>query len=349
MKRTSLLKKEAFSAKNRLPTLLILLVLLPAVFAGATFVFGDVIPRDSPIAIVPANDDVTDEELEAVDGVLSVFGETSVYRGDYERALERERYYAAIEVPPEFAERQDGTFVVHVHGAVVPFDEPSKIVVSVLDSSFRAVGTDINVDRNVIGEQKNLSEYLLPVLLFVLVLVLGLTYIPYELRREKNAVERLRLETSLVSVVSAKILFYTVLLVVPLSVFQAAASYLGYGVMLLSPPTLVFLTVTFVYLALIGSAVTVATGFGDVGRFVNALILFGTIVFSNIVYPVGFFSSLRRDIALLTPTHYSALAVRSHATKEIPATMFSDRFVLLVGFTVATFVFLVASARRYEA
>lgn len=349
MKRTSLLKKELFSAKNRLPTLLILLVLLPAVFAGATLVFGDVIPRDSPIAIVPANEDVTDEELEAVDGVLSVFGETSVYHGDYERALERERYYAAIEVPPGFAERGDGTFVVHVHGAVVPFDEPSKIVVSVLDSSFRAVGTDINVDRNVIGEQKTLSEYLLPVLLFVLVLLMGLTYLPHELRREKNAIERLRLETSLVSVVSAKILFYTVLLVVPLSVFQAAASYLGYGVALLSPPTLVFLVVTFVYSALIGSAVTVATRFGPVGRFANALILFCVIVFSNIVYPVGFFSSLRREIALLTPTHHSALAVRSHATKDVPATLFADRLFFLVAFTVVTFVALVVASRRYEA
>ncbi|MDZ7687970.1 MAG: hypothetical protein U5J64_04460 [Halobacteriales archaeon] len=348
MKRTSLLKKEALSAKNRLPTLLILLVLLPAVFAGATFVFGDVIPRDSPIAIVPANEDVTDEELEAVDGVLSVFGETSVYKGNYERALERETYYAVIEVPPEFAERREGNFVVHVHGAVVPFDEPSKIVVSVLDSSFRAVGTDITVERNVVGEQKTLSEYLLPVLLFVLILLLGLTYIPHELRREKNAVERLRLETSLLSVISAKVLFYTTLLAVPLSVFQAVASYLGYGVTFLSLPSLFFLTVTFVYLAFIGSAVTVATGFGDVGRFVNALLLFGVIVFSNIVYPVGFFSSLRRDIALLTPTHHSALAVRSHATKDVPATMFADRFVLLVGFTVVTFVALVVVVRRYE-
>lgn len=349
MKRTSLLKKEVYSVKNRLPTLLILLVLLPAVFAGASLVFGDVIPRDSPIAIVPADGEVTDKELEAVDGVLSVFAETSVFRGDYERALERERYYVAIEVPHDFAGEQRGTFVVHVHGAVVPFDEPSKIVASVLDDSFRAVGTDIEVERNVVGESKSLSEYLIPVLLLMLVLVLGLTYLPHELRRERDAIERLRLETSLLSVVVAKIAFYAALLAVPVTVFQAVSSYLGYGVTLLSPPTVVFLLVTFVYLALVSSTVTVATGFGPLGRFVNALILFAVVIFSNIIYPLGFFSSLRRDVARLTPTHYSAVAVRSHATKEIPATLFADYLALLVGFTLLTFLLLVVAARRYEA
>jgi ABC-2 type transport system permease protein len=349
VKRTSLLKKEVFSAKNRLLTLLILLVLLPAVFAGASVVFGDVIPRDSPIAVVPADEEVTDEELEAVEGVLSVFAETSAFRGDYETALERERFYVAIEVPHNFASGQAGTFVVHVHGAVVPFDEPSKIVANVLDGSFSAVGTDIDVERNVIGESKTLSEYLVPVLLLTLVLVMGLTYVPHELRREKNAIERLRLETSLVSVVAAKILFYTGVLAVPVAVFQAVSVYLGYGVTLLSLPTLVFLTVTFVYLALVGSAVTVATGFGPLGRFVNALLLFGVIVFSNIIYPVGFFSSLRREIAVLLPTHYSAVAVRSHATKEIPSTFFADWLGLLLGFTVLAFFVFVVTARRYEA
>jgi len=199
-----------------------------------------------------------------------------------------------------------------------------------------------------VDDELSLSEYLLPVLLTVLVFVLGLTYIPHELRREKNAVERMRLETSLVSVISAKILFYAVLLAVPVAVFHLLSLYLGYEVVLLSVPTLVFLVVTFVYLALIGSAVTVATSFGALGRFVNATLLFAAIVFSNLVYPAGFFSSLRGEVAGVLPTHHSAVAVRSHATKDIPPTLFADRLALLVGFTVLCFVALVVASRRYE-
>lgn len=347
MKKKSLLKKEYFAAKNRLPLLLALLVLLPAAFAGATLVFEDVLPRDSPVAVVPADEEVGEEELESVEGVLSVFAEPSVYEGDYETALERERFYAAVEVPADFADG-DGRFVVHVHGGVVPFDEPSKIVVSVLDSGFRAVGTDITVERNVLGTERTLSEYLLPVLLVVLVFVLGLTYVPRELRRERRAVERLRLETSLVSVVVAKVAFYSLLVAVPLSVFSLIGRYLGYNVSLLSPPAVVFLLLTFISLSFIGCAVTLATGFGDSGRLVNAAVLFGVLAFSNLFYPVGFFSPLRREVARSLPTYYSALAVRSHATKDIPPTLFADRFVFLLAFTVAAFVFLLVAARGYE-
>lgn len=348
MKKTALLKKEALSAKNRLPTVLILLVLLPAVFAGAALVFEDVLPRDSPIAVVPADDTVTDEELEAVEGVLSAFAEPTAYDGDLDRALERERFYAAVEVPPEFADDAGGVFVVHVHGSVVPFDEPSRIIVSVLDSGLRGFGADASVERNVVGDETELSEYLLPVLLVSLVLVLGLTYVPHDLRRERGAVERLRLETSLVSVVLAKVVFYAVLLVVPVGVFHLAAFYLGYDAVFFSLPVVGFLIVTFVYLSLISSAVTLATGFGALGRFVNVSLLFGAVVLSNLIYPVGFFSSLRRDFARALPTHYSALAVRSYATKDVSAALFADVFVALLGFTALAFVALVVAARRYE-
>jgi len=350
VKPTSLLRKEILSAKNRLPALLVLLVLVPAVFAGASLAFDDVIPRDAPVAVVPADEDVTQEELDAVGATLSVLADPVTYddASGYERALVREEVYAVVEVPSNFVD-EGGTFVVHAHGAVVPFDEPSKLLVNVLDSGLSATGADITVERNLVGDDKNLSEYLLPVLLTVLVFVLGLVYVPHDLRREKQALERLRLETSLVSVVLTKVLFYSVLLSVPIAVFQFIAYYLGYGVSFVSLPSVAFLVVTFVYMSFLGTAVALTARFSAYGRLLNVVILFGTLVLSNIIYPVGFFSSLRREVAVLTPTHYSALAIRSHATKDLPATFFADSLAVLVGFTAVTFVALVIASRRYEA
>lgn len=348
MKRTDLFRKEALAAKNRLPALVALLVLVPAVFAGASVVFEDVIPRDAPIAVVPADEEVTDDELDAVRGTLSVFADPEIReREGYERALRREEVYAVVEVPPDFA--GGGEFNAYVHGAVVPFDEPSKLMVSLLEGGLRTAGTDVTVERRLVGEKRSLSEYLLPILLTVLVFVLGLVYVPHDLRRERNAVERLRLETSLVAVVLVKVFFYTVLLAVPVVVFEAVAVYLGYSVDFVSFPVVAFLGVTFVYASFVGTAVALSTRFSAYGRLLNLVLLFGALVLSNLIYPVGFFSPLRREVALLLPTHYSALAVRSHATKQIPIGFFADRLALLVAFTLLTFVALVAASRRYEA
>lgn len=355
MRRIDLLKKEILSVRSRLPALLVLLVILPAVFAGASLVFEDVIPRDSPVAVVPADETVTSDETGAVADLISVFGDTVEMENmeEAERALVREEVYGIIEVPPGFVD-EGGTFVVHAHGAIVPYDEPSKLMVSILDSRIDRIAeiggieSDIDVDRNVIGEKRNLSEYLAPILLMALVFILGLTYVPHELRRERRALERLRLETSLVAVVVTKVGFLAALLAVPVIVFAGASWYLGYSTDFLSLPSFIFLIVTFVYLSFLSTGVALASGFSPQGRFANVIILFAAIILSNIIYPVGFFSSLRRDIARLLPTHYSALAYRSHVTKDIEVTLFSDHLAILLGFTVLTFAFLYASARRYE-
>jgi len=355
VRRIDLLKKEVLSVRTRLPALLVLLVVLPAVFAGASVVFEDVIPRDSPVAVVPADGTVTDEETGAVADLISVFGDTVEISDlkEGERALVREEVYGVIEVPPGYVD-EGGTFVVHTHGSIVPYDEPSKLMVSILDSridniaQIGGVESDIDVERNVIGESRTLSEYLAPILLMALVFILGLTYVPHELRRERRALERLRLETSLVAVVVTKVVFLASLLAVPVAVFAGASWYLGYSTDFLSLPSLVYLLVTFVYLSFLSTGVALASGFSPHGRFANVIVLFAAIILSNVIYPVGFFSPLRRDIARLLPTHYSALAYRSHVTKDIEPALFADRLALLLGFTVVTFAFLYVAARRYE-
>ncbi|MFW5928807.1 MAG: hypothetical protein ACOCT0_00090, partial [Halobacteriota archaeon] len=134
MKSTALLRKEVEVARDNLPAVLGLLVLLPAAFAGSTLVFEDVLPRDSPVAVVSDDPDASTEQLEAVADVLAPFADTTVHEGDWRRALEREEVYLAIQVPGDL---EDGEVVVHHHGAVVPFDEPSELLVSSLDGLSR--------------------------------------------------------------------------------------------------------------------------------------------------------------------------------------------------------------------
>ncbi len=322
-------------------------MLLPAAFAGASLAFDDVLPRDSPIAVVPGEEGVTEEELEDAAAVLSIFADATALEEDYVRALEREEYYLAVTVPSNFTD-PGGTVVVHHHGAVVPFDEPSLLLVSALDGGFRAFGTGLSAERNTIGERIELSEYLLPVMLVVLVLVLGLMYVPHDLRREKQALDRVTMDTSAFTVAAAKIAFYTALLAAPLVVFEIVSRYYGYTAEFLTASVVGFTVVTFVYTACIGTAVALATGFSAYGRLVNGTLLFAAVVLSNLIYPVGFFSSTRREIARALPTHYSAVAVRSHSTKEIPATLFLDRLLLLLAFTAAAVTLLYLASRRYE-
>lgn len=340
-----LVEKELLTAKNRLPALLALLVLLPAAFAGASLVFEDVLPRDSPVAVV--SEDASQQELEDAADVLSLFADAEVETGDYRRGLEREDYYLAIQLPAEYAE-EGGTVVVHHHGGVVPFDEPTRLLVAALDGGFRGLGTDIEVTRNTVGEPLELSEYLLPVLLVVLVLVLGLMYVPHDLRRERHALDRLALDTSIARVAYVKIAFYTVALALPLLVFHAVSTYYGYNAEFLTPTVAGYTAVTFVYAAGIGVSVALATEFDAYGRLVNAVLLFAAIVLSNLIYPVGFFSSSRREIARLTPTHYSAVAVRSHSTKDIPPTLFGDRLVYLLAFTATALALVYTASWRYR-
>lgn len=347
MKPTKLLEKEAVTARHRLPALVGLLVLLPAAFAGASLVFDDVLPRDSPIAVVPGDEDVTAEELEDAAAVLSLFADATAFDGDHVRALEREDYYLAVAVPSDFTE-PGGTVVVHHHGAVVPFDEPSRLLVSALDGGFRAFGTGLSAERNTVGEEIDLSEYLFPVMLVALVFVLGLMYLPHDLRRERKALDRVTLDTSVFAVAATKIAFYTVLLALPVLVFQTISKYYGYTVELFTVPVAAFVAVTFVYTACVGTSVALATGFSAYGRLVNATLLFGVVVLSNLVYPVGFFSSTRGEIARALPTHYSAVAVRSHSTKDVSSTLFLDRFLLLLAFTIVTVLLLYGASRRYE-
>jgi ABC-2 type transport system permease protein len=77
-------------------------------------------------------------------------------------------------------------------------------------------------------------------------------------------------------------------------------------------------------------------------------LLFGSLTFSSLVYPVGFFSPLRAEIARQLPLHYSMIIARSLTLKGASITVFTDWVVGLLGFTLLTLLVLKGSVEYYE-
>lgn len=349
----SLLKKEVLWSRHRILTLVLLLVLLPGFFAATTVVFETVVPKDAPIAIVPQNDDVSADGLAIIEGGAATFSDPELYENESVAmaALQRESVYAVLTVPPGILDENtsNATFELQVDGSLVPFKEPSKAIRGILGFHLdRQLPADVSVERTVIGEERTLSEYLLPVFLMGLIMLFAFTYVPYNVAREADVLDRLLVETTLDAVVTSKIAFQTLLMLVPIAAFHLASVRFGYAVDLLSPGVLVVYLLTFVYLSAISTSVMLVTRFTTLGRFINVVLLFAGVTFSSLMYPVGFFSPLRRTIARLLPLHHSMIVARSLSLKEVSTGLYLDRLLLLVGFTAVCAVVLKLSIERYK-
>jgi ABC-2 type transport system permease protein len=349
----SLLKKEVFWSRHRLVTLLLMLLVLPTFFAYTTVVFQTVVPEDSPVAVVPANDEVSENELAIIQSGATVFSDPEIYddRATAMTALRRESVYAVLEVPPGILDNAttNATFSLYVDGSVVPFGEPSKAIRGIMSFYLNQnLPSDVTVEREVVGADNTLSEYLVPVFLMGMLMLFAFTYVPYNLAQEADVLERLLVESSLEAVVLAKLGYFAVLMGVPVLGFTLTSAYLGYAVTLLHPVAIAVFLLTFCYLTAISTSIMILTKFSTFGRFLNVAALFAAITFSSLVYPVGFFSPLRREIARLIPLHYSMIITRSLTLKDVPTSLYADWLVLLVGFTALTGLLLKLSIVRYE-
>jgi len=331
----SLLEKEFHWSLRNVFVLAFLLLLLPGFFAGTSVVFQDVLPRDVPVAVAPADDSVEESNVEIVEGTIATFTEpTRVEDVEEGRAmLERESVYAVIEVPAGLDDPgTDADFRLIVDGAVVPFLSPSEIIGNVLESEMDTIfDADVNAQRDVVGEEKSLPEYLFPTFLLTLVIFFGFTYVPYNLKTESTVLDRLRVESSLESVVAAKLLFFTALMVVPIVVFHTAALYYGYDVATLTPGAVLTLLLTFLLVSTVSATVMIFSRFSGVGLFVNVTAMLGVVGLSALAFPLGFFSPLRTTVAQLLPTYYAGVITRSMMLKGSTLGTFADWLALLVG------------------
>ena len=348
----SLLRKEFHWSKHNVLALLFLLVVLPSFFAYTSVAFETVIPRDAPVAVVPQDDNVTENDMEIIEGTLVQFSDPVVVE-DEQRArtmLRTESVYAIVTVPPDITnESAAATFRFIVDGSVVPFKEPSKAIRNIAAFQLdRVLPADISVKREVIQPESSLSEYLLSIMAMLFVVLVAFTYVPYNLARESAVIDRLRAEASLEAVLGSKLLYFTALLAIPLVVFQGAANYLGYTMAVLAPGSVLALALTFVFLSALSMAVMVLFRFSTMGRFLNVVFLLGVVGFSGLGYPVGYFSTLRKTVVRLMPTHHTMIVARSAMLKGLDLSVFTDWLLALGGFTLATLVVLKLSAVYYR-
>lgn len=349
----SLLKKELHWSRHRLLVLAFLLLLVPALLVSTSLAFQNVLPRDASVAVTPENDAVTEDELTLVEGGITLFSDPEVVSST-ERAtdrLRREEVYAVIQVPPGItdSDQENASFVLYVEGSNVPFTRASQAIRDVADFYLgQVLPADVSVERVVVGDSKTLSEYLVPIFLFVTVMLFAFTFVPYNLANESAVLDRVRAEASLEALLGAKLVYFTGLMLVPILFFQAVASQLGYAVTVFDPVTVGVLLLTFAYLAALSMAIMVVTGLGSLGRFVNAALFLGLLGFSGLAYPVGYFSPLRKLIVRAIPTHYSMIVTRSSMLKSVDVTLFADWLVGLVVVTVGALGLLKLSAVYYR-
>jgi ABC-2 type transport system permease protein len=340
----SLLRKEVYWSRRNLLTLLLVLCIVPGFLAASSVLFQDVIPRDSPVAVVPGSEDVTEAELVTVEAGLSFFAEPVPMdsRETAVAALEREDVYAVVEAPHGIRDAgRDVTFRLYVDGSMVPFKEPSETIASVMQGELNErLDATVTVERVIVGNSHDLSGYLIPIVLVALVMLVAFTYVPYNLAGERHVLDRVRLDSSLEVLVAAKLLFFTALMTVPIVVFHVVMQGLGYDISAIAPGTVLTLLLTFVTLAAIAMAVVVATRFATVGRFVNVLFLLYVVGFSGLAYPAGYFSELRKAIIRATPTHYATVIVRSTMLRELPVGIFTDWLLGLGLLALASFALL---------
>lgn len=323
-----LLKKELQWSRRNLLVFLFLVLVVPGFFAGTSALFQDLVPRNAPVAVVAADDTVSDEHLETVAGIIDSFSDPRVLDSQEraQRQLERESVYGIVVVPASLDDANASVTVDwRVDGNVAPFHSPSQVIERLLTFQLdRAFAADVSTDRQVQHGLRDLPEYLYPTFLVSVLVFVAFTYVPLVFEREAEVMDRMRVETSLEALVGTKLLFLTGLAGVPIVVFHLAATWYGYEVASLHPAAVAVLLGTFFFLATVSTTVMVLSRFSKAGRFTNLLLMLGILALSALAFPLGFFSTGRTVIAQALPTHYAMILVRSLMLKDAALSLFLD-------------------------
>jgi ABC-2 type transport system permease protein len=346
----SLLRKELHWSKRHALVLIFLLVALPLFFAGTSFLFQDVIPREVPVAVVAEDDSVSDFDIGLVRAGMSPYTTPKLAESPEhaQQMLERESVYAIVTVPPDIRS-EDATFKLTVDGSIVPFQSSSTVIANLIEIELNQIdAVDISIERDIVGEEKQLPEYLLPSFLMTLMIFFAFTYVPYNIGRDEVVLDRLRVESSLEALLLSKLAYMTVLMLVPILVFHVIATYYGYAIDSFHPGAVFMLLLSFALMATVSATVVILTRFSGAGQFVNLLAMLGLIALSGLAFPLGFFSPIRTQIAQLLPTHYAMVVVRSLMLKGSSLTTFTDWIAGIVGLFALSLVALEGAIIYYR-
>ena len=379
-----LLRKEFHWSKRNVLILVFLLLMVPIAFGGATLALQDTVPENVPVATYAQSNDTTDEDITAIEAVLNQY--TDPQRVDkyenpernFEKAvkmLEREEVYVIIEVPPNIRSNQgippsqiNETFRFYIDGNIAPLGEVAPFLTDFLGPAAEESDTlegNFTIEQEILGtdhlefeqaafadenEQfsRGLGAYLFPTFLMALMIFFAFTYVPYNLSRDADVLDRLRVETSIESLIGSKLLFLTGLMVFPLLTFGGISWWFEYQTDLLSPVPFGIMLLSFSLMATISMTVMVLTRFSGDGQFINLLLMLGVLVASGIDLPLGVISDFRPTIAQLSPIHYATVAARSLMLKDVSVGMYSDMILYLAGSQVIALVVLKGAIVYYR-
>ena len=348
----ALLRKEAITVRRNAGLFVVLLILIPGMLAGVTGVYERTIPEDVPVGVVAANEETSEGELAIARTGVRFFATPVDYdsRAAAKEALVREEVYLVVEVPPDLlTENASADVTVVSDRTIVPFEDPANVSTDIMDSRLDdELPANVSVDHDRLGEERELSEYLMTAGLMAFVFVYGLVFVPYQLRSERLVLDRLQTTSRLETVVASKLVFYGALAALPVLVVGAVAAVMGFDVAALRPFTIGVVILTFLMLAATGLAILFALMLDRTAIFVNVGVVFGLIALSSLVYPVGFFSTTRKAIARALPTHYATVTTRSAMLRDAPATLYADYVLVLVLSAVVALIALQVTLIQYR-
>jgi ABC-2 type transport system permease protein len=348
----ALVRKEAITVRRNLGLFLVVLILVPAALAVGTSVYQQTIPQDIPVAVAPADDATTETDVRFVRGAVEFFATPVEYdsRAAAVDAMEREEVYMVFVVPPDLTDDDaEVTVTVVTDAANAPLSDPAELTFDVLESQFDdAFPATVTLKQESVGTERTLSEFMLPAALFALVVLYALVYLPYQVREERRVMDRLRTETRLEYVIATKLLFYGVLVVVPAGTVSAAARYYGYGFDAMGPETLAVLGLSFLYMASAGLAVLFFMRLRQAAVFVNLGLAVGVLTLSGLVYPVGFYSAVRKTISRALPTHYTLVTLRGTMLRGRSLGFHEASLTWLAATAVVALALLAVAIRHYE-
>lgn len=332
------LRKEWYQTRRNIGVILVVLILLPGAAAFGTAAFQKTLPEDIPVGVAPANDEVSEHEMRLVQAGTSVYAAPIRYDSPSaaEAALQREEVYLAFVIPPGLMEQDADVTVTQISDQrMAPFQDPANYTQAVLQWRLNdELPSDVSIEHERIGTKLSLSEYMVPTALMILVVLYSFVFFPFELYREREVYDRIELHADIGGAVLAKIMFHGALLIVPLMVFQLVGFYFGYRIQHFHLPTLAIVGLTFVYLAATSGTIMFFSRLRRAGLFANVGMMALILAFSSFVFPVGFFSTIRKEITTTAPTYHSMRIARSTMLKDASLQSFVEPLALLLGFTV---------------
>ena len=346
-----LVAKELRWLRRNWRAVTLVFLLAPICFGLATASFDRTLPRDVPVAVVPADDAVTQDELQAAAGLTrSVAAPRQFDSVDAaQTALEREHVYGVLSVEHGLYDAgANVTLSFAVAGGMVTYVEPSQVVTATLQDRANIFPSTVTIEHETLDPERTLPEFLFATGLVYLFTGYAFTYVPYHLAREQRVFERVRVESSLWSLLAAKAVLFAALGTLALASMGAVGVALGYRVALANPVALAVLGLTGTSLVATGLGISFLTRFSVAGRFSNVALLGAVVAFSNPVYPSGFFSVIRRTISGFSPVYHATVVVRGLTLSGRTSGLYTDRLVLTCGVTAASLAFLATAVYHYE-